>query len=119
MSSYLAYTRFTRPTGRVIALELGLRYGINKPPESPEVLIRWGSRRRMGSPGRVLHRAKAIARAADKLATLDRLLDAAIPHVPFFRSWEEALDETGGSGIILGRSRYGMRGRDIVVYDPA
>lgn len=98
-------------------------YGISAPRERPTALIRWGSTRAMNR-GRdftaipTLNKGLAIARASNKFVTLDHLRDAAIPHVPFFGSWEEALDAAGGSGIILGRDRSGMQGRDIVVYDP-
>lgn len=121
MSTYLAYLRRTRPTGRALAQEMGVpHYGIRPPRERPDVLIRWGSALRMPwvEIPHLLNRVPAILRASNKFAALDRLRDAAIPTVPFFGSWEEALDEAGGSGIILGRDRSGMQGRDIVVYDP-
>lgn len=120
MFTYLAYTPLTRPTGRLMAVELGLRsYGVRTPPAPPEALVRWGSRREMGSPEIILNRASAIRLASDKIATLDHLAEAGVPHVPFFRSWAEAFDTAGGRGIILGRTRWGMQGRGISVYDPA
>ena len=119
MFTYLAYTPLTRPTGRIMAAELGLRsYGVRRPPEPPGVLVRWGSRREMGAPEIILNRASAIRLASDKIATLDHMANAGIPHVPYFRTWEEALT-AGGRAIILGRRRWGMQGRGIQVYDPA
>ena len=117
MSTYLAYTRASRPTGRALAQELNLQhYGIRTPRSgTPEILIRWGSRRLMGHPGLVLNQASAIARASDKVRTLEILRDEGIPHVPFFTDWEKA---RAYGGVILGRDRRGMQGRDIVAYDP-
>lgn len=119
MPAYLAYLPRTRPTGRALAQEMGLsNYGVRAPRERPHALIRWGSARPMGVVPHVLNRAGSIMLASHKFAALERLRDAAIPTVPFYRSWAEALDAAGGSGIILGRSFSGMQGRDIRVYDP-
>lgn len=119
MPAYLAYLPRTRPTGRALAQEMGLsNFGVRPPRQRPHVLIRWGSARPMGDVAHVLNQARAIMLASHKFAALDRLRDAAIPTVPFYGSWAEALDAAGGSGIILGRSFSGMQGRDIRVYDP-
>lgn len=72
----------------------------------------------MGDIPHVLNQARSIMLASHKFAALTRLREAAIPTVPFHRSWAEALDAAGGGGIILGRSFSGMQGRDIHVYDP-
>lgn len=118
MSTYLAYTRATRPTGRLIAQELGLRsWGIRVPNFRPDVLIRWGSRRPMDA-ARVLNPSTAIRLASDKIFTLVRLEEEGIPHVPFFMTFADAV-EYAPDGIILGRTRNGMQGRGISVYDPS
>lgn len=114
---YLAYTGLSRPTGRALAQELRLpHYGIRFPRTgTPEILIRWGSRSHMGYPSLVLNNAQAIGRATDKVRTLEILKDEGIPHVPFFTDWEQA---QACGGVVLGRRRRGMQGRDIVVHEP-
>lgn len=115
---YLTYTGWTRPTGRRIAQEMGLTNHGRSANVSPEILIRWGSRVRVGSPPLVLNKSSAIKRARDKVCTLQLLAEQGIPHVPFFLTWEEALT-AGGDGFILGRTRSGMQGSGIYVYDPS
>lgn len=116
MSTYLAYTRSSRPTGIALARELGFsHYGIRPPRRTPEILIRWGARTHMGYPDKVFNTAVAIGRASDKVRTLEILDDNGIPHVPFFTDWEQA---QAYGGVVLGRDRRGMQGRDIVAYDP-
>lgn len=118
MSIYLAYTGSSRPTGRALAQELRLpHYGIRSPRNGPpEILIRWGSRVPMGDVVlKVLNNAVSIGMASDKVRTLEILDDNGIPHVPFFTDWEEA---QAYGGVVLGRRRRGMQGRDIVVYKP-
>lgn len=115
---YLAYTRGTRPTALALAQELGLeRWGIRVPNFRPSTLIRWGSRRIMPPAGRVLNASSAIAISSDKWAALNRMRAAGVSTVPFFASWEEAVANSEGT-VILGRTRSGMQGRGIVVFDP-
>lgn len=117
MSIYLAYTGSSRPTGRALAQELRLpHYGIRPPRNGPpEILIRWGSRVPMGDVVlKVLNNAVSIGVASDKVRTLEILDDNGIPHVPFFTDWEQA---QAYGGVVLGRRRRGMQGRDIVVYE--
>lgn len=118
MHSYLAYTRATRPTGKLLAHELGFTsFGIQKPRHRLDVLVRWGSRRIMPQAKLVLNRAGAISRAADKVVALEMLQAKGIATIPFFLTWEEAYTAAEG-GVIFGRRRSGMGGRDIVVYEP-
>lgn len=114
---HLAYTRASRPTGRALAEALNLSsHGIRRPLTSPTILIRWGSRvYPLGYPEKVFNNATAIRKASDKLTALDILEEQGIPHVPYFRTWEEA---KAHGGVILGRRRRGMQGRDIVAYPP-
>lgn len=117
MSKYLAYTRFSRPTGRYLAGLLGLRnFGIRPAREPLETLIRWGSCRKMPDAERVLNPAKAIALASDKLLAIRTLQAAELPTVPAFEEWEAAKAAAWG-GCVLGRTRNGMRGQGITVYD--
>jgi hypothetical protein len=116
--NYLTYTRATRPTALLLAEALGLeRWGIRPPDFTPEVLIRWGSRRPMPRAGRVLNSSVAIGMSSNKLIALQAMRDNGVPTVPFFTSWDEAVENTEGT-VILGRRATGMKGRGIVVFDP-
>lgn len=115
---YLAYSRGTRPTALELARAMGLqRWGIRTPNFRPDVLIRWGSRRIMPPAERVVNASAAIAISSDKLAALSRMRAAGVHTVPFYTSWDEALANSEGK-VILGRTRTGMQGRGIVVFDP-
>lgn len=117
MRVYLAYTRATRPTGRKLAEALGVRHGIFTPDfGTPEILVRWGSRKLMGYPTHVLNSARAIAHASDKLRALKIMREEGIPTIDFFETWEAAFKHE--NDVILGRKRRGMQGRDIVAYQP-
>lgn len=115
---YLTYTRATRPTAILLAEALGLQHwGIRLPNFRPSTLIRWGSRRLMPPSDRVLNRSEGIAISSDKLVALHRMRAVGVQTVPWFTSWDEALANSQGT-VILGRTRGGMKGRGIVVFDP-
>ena len=119
MIDYFAYTRASRPTGRTLADLLGFEnFGSRRPQDTLGVLLRWGSRKRMPQAERTFNTAQAIARAADKVITIERLTKAGIKCVPCVLTWEDAL-ALSGNGIILGRSRHGFGGKGIRIYDPS
>lgn len=114
--AYLAYTKGTRPTGRIMADLLGTEKGIKSPIGSLDVLIRWGSRRPMPGCAIEVNTPLAMARASDKVEALRLMKGAGVPTI----MWNEDFDYLANNyqGIILGRKRSGMKGKDIVVYDP-
>jgi glutathione synthase/RimK-type ligase-like ATP-grasp enzyme len=119
MSNYFAYTKATRPTGRILAELLGFEtFGIKQPTRPLDVLLRWGSRKQMPRARRVLNQASAIALASDKVAAIASMKSAGINCVPCFTTWEQAVQASRGR-IILGRTRHGHSGKGIVIYDPA
>jgi hypothetical protein len=119
MSNYFAYTRKTRPTGRMLAELLGFqKFGVRTPTRPLDVLLRWGSRKPMPRARIVLNQARAIALASDKVRAIETLVGAGIHCVPCFTTWEQALAAARG-GIIFGRTRHGHSGAGIVVYDPS
>lgn len=116
---YLAYTKATQPTGRVLAELLGFsNFGVRGMREPLHVLLRWGSRRKMPQARLVLNQARAIQLAGDKLLAIEAMASAGIPTVPFFRTWGEAQAAARGDGVIFGRTRSGMRGQGITIYTP-
>lgn len=116
---YLAYTKASRPTGRALAQLLGFQnFGIRQARHPLNVLVRWGSRKEMPRASRVLNTALAIKMASDKVLAIEAMSRDGIPTVPCFTTWPEAL-AAASDGIILGRTRSGMQGAGIVVYDPS
>jgi glutathione synthase/RimK-type ligase-like ATP-grasp enzyme len=98
---------------------LGFRhYGIRRARRALDVLVRWGSMKPMPEATMILNPARAILLASDKVLAIERMQAAGLPTVPLFYTWEEAIAQ-GNSGIILGRSRRGMQGWDISIYDPS
>lgn len=117
MSRYFAYTRHSRPTGKILADLLGFEhYGVETRSGGPlRLLLRWGSRRRMPPATRTLNPAKAIALASDKFAAIERWGEVGLPTVTAFRNWGDA-EAAARGGVILGRTRQGMQGQGITVY---
>lgn len=117
MTRYFAYTRHSRPTGKILADLLGFEhYGVQTRSGDPlRLLLRWGSRRKMPPARATLNSAKAIALASDKFAAIERWEDVGLPTVQAFRHWGDAQAAARG-GVILGRTRVGMRGQGITVY---
>jgi glutathione synthase/RimK-type ligase-like ATP-grasp enzyme len=117
MSRYFAYTRFSRPTGRILADLLGFpRYGVRTPSDEPlDTLLRWGSRRKMPPARQTLNPAAAIALASDKFLAIERWQEAGLPTVQAFRYWGDAQAAARG-GVVFGRTRSGMQGQGITVY---
>src|SRR3970282_1124574 len=115
--TYLCYLKSTRPTGRVMAKELGVSsFGIRRPTHaSLDVLIRWGSCADMPPAGVVINHPEAIANASHKLRAIQLMRRAGVHTVPAYQTWEEASRE---AAVIFGRSFRGFGGRDIVVYKP-
>lgn len=66
----------------------------------------------------VLNQASAIKLAGDKLLAIEAMASEGIPTVPFYRTWEQAQAAARGTGVILGRTKHGMRGQGITVYTP-
>jgi Glutathione synthase/Ribosomal protein S6 modification enzyme (glutaminyl transferase) len=118
MSDYFAYTPGTRPTGREVARLLGFRhFGIRPPGYELDLLIRWGSRRPMPYASKILNHSEAIRQASDKIRTMRALQEAGIRTVPWFEDWESAKRACDNT-IIFGRTRQGMQGQGIRIYDP-
>ncbi len=117
-NTYLAYVKSSRPTGRAIARQLETTAcGIKVPSFQPDVLIRWGSRKIMPKCPIELNTAQAIKRASDKVEAIKFMQDGGVYTVPCFTDWELMMQRAAPS-VILGRSRTGFGGKDIVVYDP-
>jgi glutathione synthase/RimK-type ligase-like ATP-grasp enzyme len=115
MKAYFTYVKKTRPTGKALARELGIPFGI-KTPEGPlDLLIRWGSRKPMPFANIELNNANAIHRASDKLETYNYLYQAEIPVIFMTPDYEQAWYHCQ-TDFVFGRSRYGHGGKDIVVY---
>jgi hypothetical protein len=118
MHSHLAYTRATRPTGRELGRALGFTsYGISAPSGRLDLLVRWGSRRLMPRTKLVINKAGAIEHSADKYGALRTMQKAGISVIPHFATWEQAREAANG-GVIMGRKRLGMGGKNIVIYEP-
>jgi glutathione synthase/RimK-type ligase-like ATP-grasp enzyme len=66
---------------------------------------------------KILNPAEAIKQASDKIRTMRALRDADIRTVPWFEDWEQAKRACRDT-IIFGRTRRGMQGRGIKIYDP-
>lgn len=116
-STYLAYVKSTRPTGRVIARQLGTTgYGIKVPDFHPDVLIRWGSRKSMPRAAIELNRPDAIKLASDKVDAIKTMQDAGVYTVLCFTDFSHAAKHA--RSVVLGRSRTGFGGKDIKIYDP-
>jgi len=114
---YLAYTKSTRPTGKNMAKTLGLTsFGIRPCPYGTDVLIRWGSRRAMPPCGVVLNDVSAIARASDKMVTMEYLAAAGLATPRVYKTLKEAWENEGRGHVIYGRSRTGFGGKDIELY---
>lgn len=118
MSGYFAYTPGTRPTGREMARLLGFRhFGIRPPGYELDLLVRWGSRRPMPEASKIFNPAWAIKAASDKVIALTKMQEAGLSTVPWFERWDDAVRASEGT-VVLGRTRRGMQGRGIRVYDP-
>jgi glutathione synthase/RimK-type ligase-like ATP-grasp enzyme len=111
----LVYHTRSEPTGRNIAEALSLPHGFEVAnDENPAFLIRWGSRRheRMDEEiERVINNSQSIARASDKLLSLELMSNAGID-VPAWSEEPMELVEQFGYPI-LGRDYQHARGSDI------
>lgn len=113
MSAFLLYHPKSRPTGRQLRDALGIPGGM-RVRGNPEAIIRWGSQREPEKGG--VNSPVALALASDKLRALSALRAAGVL-VPDY--WTNtSLQERPASGIVLGRSRKGYGGTDIVAYGP-
>lgn len=119
--SFLAYVKQTRPTGKYMGQELGCRFGIRPPAEYEDgldVLIRWGSRKPMPDSDIVLNAPSAILQASDKLATYRALSRAGLQTLPTFTTMWEATDYAQRTHYwVYGRKRFGMGGKDIILWE--
>lgn len=99
-------------------------------------IIRWGSQQELPSgcrPLRTLNSVAALSTSSNKLLTLEKLRDSGVSTCPFSVPSRSAASETGfshsltlplselerlreHSGVILGRSLHGTKGRDIRVF---
>ena len=113
MSAFLLYHKKTRPTGRVIAEALGIRHGVNPDniPTGTTKVIRWGNAKTIRTPGvEFLNSASSIMLAGDKLAPLQKLNEAGVPHVEFVTQRPDHPD----ASVWFGRKKRGFGGHDIV-----
>lgn len=119
MSAFLLYHKKTRPTGRVIAEALGIPHGVdpdNIPADTTKV-IRWGNAKPVRRTGlEFVNTARSIMLAGDKLATLQALDEAGVPHVEF--SIDRPVSHSAGD-VWFGRRRRGFGGHDIVAFNNA
>lgn len=117
---HVAYTKHGKPTGRVMAKLLGAdSYGTKPPLETPDVLVRWGSRRVMEHRDLVINNITPINAASNKVQTLAILRDHGLPIPIYFLTWDDMLQYVRynwGHAVVLGRDQYGSQGRDIEVY---
>lgn len=112
MSGTLLFHRRSRPTGEVIADAIGAFTETGTHVHYSDWTIRWGSREPFPSnfhPGRVVNRAESIARASDKLGTLEILRGAGV-RVPNWSINPEDLEYP-----FIGRRVHHARGTDIVL----
>ena len=110
MGAFFLYHRTTRPTGQVLVQALGIPHGTEPPAERLDLLIRWGSQARTAYQARVvMNPANAIARATDKLGSLERMRDRGVV-VPNYSTNPREL-----TAPFLGRAREHTRGQDIVL----
>ena len=116
--SHLAYVKASRPTGKKIAQTLGVTSFGMKPPATGylDVLIRWGSRVAMPQAQIEINPVGAISRASDKVRALEIMRNEGLNVVPFFTDYETLRANYGPRCTVLGRSRTGYGGKDIVVY---
>lgn len=138
MSEFFLYHRSTSPTGRLLAQALGIPYGHLGPGQTSRrvgriqsslipatSIIRWGSQQALPSgcrPTRTLNTATSLSTASDKLFALQKLRESGVTVPTFAVSSEMSqgnpalTDLRSISGVILGRSRRGTKGRDIRVF---
>ena len=105
MSAFLLYHRKTRPTGRLLAAELGIPGGVEV-RGNPDVVIRWGNQR--GSYPGSFNTPVSMALASDKLAAFTRWQAEGV-RIPEFGT------EPGDWDTYFGRMRHGFGGRDIII----
>lgn len=99
---------------------LAVERGIKPPPHGLDVLVRWGSRKQMPPAAIQINTPRAMAVASDKVEALRVMRHEGITTIPWGITWEDALNQRQNRrDMILGRSRSGMGGKDIVVYDPS
>lgn len=111
MEKYVLYSSSTRPTGEKIAEELGIHHhGTEDPGERVDTLIRWGSSKRIQyiPSNQTINLRKAIAKATDKLRSLELLEEAGVPIPNYSRNLQD-LDLPA-----LGRNTNHSQGSDIV-----
>lgn len=120
----LLYRPAGRPTGRQIALGLGLSHGTcayytRRGRVPSEVAIRWGGTElAQADTGQTLNRADAIRVASSKLASFRRFREADCPIPRFTTSRDEARTWQENGSTVFGRTTEGFQGRGISVYQP-
>lgn len=116
--AYLLYHPTTRRTGRAVAQALGIESGTGLRGRDPEVVIRWGSQRRVRQGRRVINVRSALAVASDKFRTLEALAEAGIGVPEFTLERWRAVGWSQAGHTVLGRTRHGRAGNGIHVYGP-
>ena len=117
MTNFVLYSRATSVTGKALsdALETrrGVRVGrIHRDITQVNTLIRWGNTEEFPLPVRnEPNTVTAIRRASDKLTTLRILSEAGISVPPF------GIEPSSMNFPLMGRSRHGSGGADIIVYE--
>lgn len=112
--SRILYSRATCATGQQLRDILGIKGSMEAPTTKEDVLIRWGSSKRIKKiPGRTINKRNAVERAADKLLSLSIMQDAHVP-VPKVYVGNDALNASK-SEVLLGRRVNHTQGRDIIL----
>lgn len=108
---YLIYARGTSVTGRALAGALGIPSGTRGPADRVDVLVRWGSARGVArKPENYINSKRSVELASNKLDSLHKLRQDAIPIPPFYAS-PDAVAEFP----VVGRRTRHTQGRDIVL----
>lgn len=107
---YFLYHRTTAPTGRILAEALRMPSGYEGPARREDVLVRWGSTASIGYKADfTVNPAFAIARATNKLESLERMRERGVVVPDFARNPAEL------EAPFLGRTIQHTRGQDIVL----
>lgn len=108
----ILYSKATCATGQQLRTILGIKGSMEPPSDREDVLIRWGSSRKVPlKPVKSINKRIAVERASDKFLSLSIMRDAHVP-VPQVFVGDEALNVVGS--VLLGRRVNHTQGKDIV-----